>query len=85
MSFLKLNYLELYNYKNILESKYSFDKPVNCFVGNNGVGKTNILEAVSYLTSGRGIRKAKSKDLIFKKFDDRFFWIILSVIKFEIL
>ena len=63
---IKANYFR--NYKN-LELNLSADNVV--LVGHNGVGKTNILEAVSYLTSGRGIRKAKSKELIFKKFDDR--------------
>ena len=58
------------NYKN-LELNLCPDNIV--LVGDNGVGKTNILEAVSYLTSGRGIRKAKSKDLIFKNFDNRFY------------
>ena len=58
------------NYKN-LELNLSADNIV--LVGHNGVGKTNILEAVSYLTSGRGIRKAKSKYLIFNNFDDKFY------------
>ena len=56
------------NYKN-LELDLCSDNVV--LYGLNGVGKTNILEAVSYLTSGRGIRKAKSKDLIFKSFYDK--------------
>ena len=60
---IKANYFR--NYKN-LELNLSPDNVV--LFGLNGVGKTNILEAVSYLTSGRGIRKAKSKELIFKKF-----------------
>ena len=55
------------NYKN-LELNLSNENIV--LFGLNGVGKTNILEAVSYLTSGRGIRKAKSKELIFKNFND---------------
>ena len=41
------------NYKN-LELNLSPENVV--LFGFNGVGKTNILEAVSYLTSGRGIR-----------------------------
>ena len=65
---IKANYFR--NYKN-LELNLSANNIV--LVGNNGVGKTNILEAVSYLTSGRGIRKAKSKDLIFNNFDDKFY------------
>ena len=63
---LKASYFR--NYKN-LELNLSSDNVV--LFGHNGVGKTNILEAVSYLTSGRGIRKAKSKELIFKNFDNR--------------
>jgi len=63
---IKANYFR--NYKN-LELNLSPDNVV--LFGLNGVGKTNILEAVSYLTSGRGIRKAKSKELIFKKFTDK--------------
>ena len=63
---LKASYFR--NYKN-LELNLSSDNVV--LFGLNGIGKTNILEAVSYLTSGRGIRKAKSKELIFKKFNDK--------------
>ncbi len=63
---LKANYFR--NYKS-LELRLPPDNIV--LFGLNGVGKTNILEAVSYLTSGRGIRKAKSKELIFKKFTDK--------------
>ena len=58
------------NYKN-LELNLSSENVI--LYGLNGVGKTNILEAVSYLTSGRGIRKAKSKDLSFKMFDDKLY------------
>ena len=37
-------------------------RPVAIF-GKNGVGKTNILEAISLLSPGRGIRNAKSYDI----------------------
>ena len=63
---IKANYFR--NYKN-LELNLSPENVV--LFGLNGVGKTNILEAVSYLTSGRGIRKAKSNELIFKEFTDK--------------
>ena len=32
-------------------------------VGHNGAGKTNILEAISYLTPGRGLRSARLTDV----------------------
>ena len=56
---IKISYFR--NYKN-LELNLSSDNVV--LFGLNGVGKTNILEAVSYLTSGRGIRKAEDKDYL---------------------
>ena len=45
-----LNELTLVNFKNYQEAKLSFDEKITCFVGNNGVGKTNILDAIYYLS-----------------------------------
>ena len=45
-----LKNLELYQFKNHSESKFKFTNQVNCFVGNNGAGKTNILDAIHYLS-----------------------------------
>tara|TARA_B100001142_G_scaffold222295_1_gene220428 strand:+ start:1569 stop:2648 length:1080 start_codon:yes stop_codon:yes gene_type:complete len=47
---LFLENLQLYQFKNHTESKFIFTEPVNCFVGNNGAGKTNILDAIHYLS-----------------------------------
>ena len=44
-----LRKLSLFNFKNYEEGHYSFDNKVNCFLGKNGVGKTNILDAIYYL------------------------------------
>ncbi|MEY2799660.1 MAG: hypothetical protein RI934_648 [Bacteroidota bacterium] len=44
-----LNQLSLLNFKNYPEANLSFLPGVNCFVGNNGAGKTNILDAIHYL------------------------------------
>jgi len=44
-----LNNLSILNYKNISEATLQFCSGINCFVGNNGVGKTNLLDAVYYL------------------------------------
>ena len=38
------------NYKNIREASLSFSDKLNCFVGLNGQGKTNILDAIYYLS-----------------------------------
>lgn len=45
--------LSLYNFKNHAEKKFEFSPQINCFVGNNGVGKTNILDALHYLSVGK--------------------------------
>ncbi|MBV8328278.1 DNA replication/repair protein RecF [Chryseobacterium sp.] len=45
--------LSLYNFKNHSEKKFEFSPQINCFVGNNGVGKTNILDALHYLSVGK--------------------------------
>lgn len=48
-----LTSLSLLNYKNFESVNFSFDQKINCFVGNNGVGKTNILDAIYHLSFGK--------------------------------
>jgi DNA replication and repair protein RecF len=48
-----LKNLSVLNYKNISEANYEFDTKINCFVGKNGVGKTNVLDAVYHLAYGK--------------------------------
>lgn len=48
-----INQLRLTNFKNHLERKFQFSPQINCFVGNNGVGKTNIIDALHYLSVGK--------------------------------
>jgi DNA replication and repair protein RecF len=45
-----LKKLSLTNFKNYSRSDYLFSEKINCFVGNNGVGKTNLLDAIYYLS-----------------------------------
>ncbi len=45
-----LRSLSLTNFKNYTESSLGFSGNINCFVGKNGVGKTNILDAIHYLS-----------------------------------
>jgi DNA replication and repair protein RecF len=47
---MHLEHLHLINFKNYEEAEIALSKGVNCFVGNNGAGKTNILDAVHYLS-----------------------------------
>ena len=48
-----LKTLSLVNYKNFESQDFEFDSKINCFVGANGVGKTNALDAIFYLSFGK--------------------------------
>jgi len=48
-----LHSLSLLNYKNFDAASFDFDPKINCFVGHNGVGKTNILDAIYHLSFGK--------------------------------
>lgn len=45
-----LQQLSILNYKNIRDAELTFSPKINCFVGHNGEGKTNLLDAVYYLS-----------------------------------
>jgi DNA replication and repair protein RecF len=45
-----LKKIALVNFKNYGTAEYTFTERINCFVGNNGVGKTNLLDAIYYLS-----------------------------------
>jgi DNA replication and repair protein RecF len=45
-----LKKLSLTNFKNYDQAELEFSPKINCIVGNNGVGKTNILDAIHYLS-----------------------------------
>ncbi|MBS1489115.1 MAG: DNA replication and repair protein RecF [Bacteroidetes bacterium] len=45
-----LQTLNLHNFKNYTEATLHFDQPICCFLGNNGSGKTNLLDAMHYLS-----------------------------------
>ena len=64
-SFIKR--LTLVNFRNYKYQRLNFNKPFIVFFGENGCGKTNILEAISFLSQGRGLRGAKLSEI--KTFD----------------
>ena len=45
-----LKQLSLINFKNYASLEAQFSPKINCFVGNNGMGKTNLLDAIYYLS-----------------------------------
>ncbi len=45
--------LSLVNYKSFDAQNWVFEPTINCFVGDNGVGKTNVLDAIYHLSFGK--------------------------------
>ena len=56
--------LKLENFRNYKGLALDFDPGVNLIVGNNAQGKTNLLEAVIYLGSGKSFRTKKNSELV---------------------
>ncbi len=53
-----LRRISILNYKNIAEATLDLSPKMNCFVGHNGVGKTNVLDAIYYLSFCRSQQNA---------------------------
>lgn len=47
---MKLKKLSLLNFKNYQEAQFNFEHDIVCLSGNNGTGKTNVLDAIYYLS-----------------------------------
>lgn len=47
---MHIEHLSLINYKNLQEVDIEFSANLNCFIGNNGAGKTNMMDAIYYLS-----------------------------------
>ena len=62
--------INLINFRNFSNLNLSFDEKLNIFFGKNGCGKTNILEAISLIAKGRGIRNSSIVNLIKKNKDN---------------
>jgi DNA replication and repair protein RecF len=45
-----LNHLSIFNFKNHIELDVLLDQKIICIIGNNGIGKTNLLDAIYYLS-----------------------------------
>ncbi len=61
---VKINYIKFNNFRNFSNYELSFDKKINIFYGKNGCGKTNILEGISLIAKGRGLRNSNISNLI---------------------
>jgi DNA replication and repair protein RecF len=58
-----LTALSLTNLRNYPSARVGFDAGLIALTGENGAGKTNLLEAISLLTPGRGLRRARFEEI----------------------
>lgn len=61
---MHLKKISLVNFRNYGEAEVSFDLNLNIFLGDNAQGKTNLLEAIYFLTGGKTSRTRRDKELI---------------------
>lgn len=59
-----LDRLDIVNFKNIAEAGLSFSPGVNCLLGSNGMGKSNLLEAIHFLSFVRPVQPMPETALI---------------------
>ncbi|MDU8886563.1 DNA replication and repair protein RecF [Yeosuana sp. MJ-SS3] len=74
-----LKSLSLLNYKNFDSKTFVFNNKINCIVGNNGIGKTNVLDAIYHLSFGKSYFNPVATQNI--KHDEDFFVINGNYIK----
>ena len=61
---MKINNIDIYNFRNYEHLNIDFDSNMNIFIGNNGEGKTNILESIYVLAITKSHKSYIDKNLI---------------------
>lgn len=62
---MRINSLEIANFRNFERFSHKFSKNLTIFYGKNAAGKTNLLEAVRFLSFAKSFRAKRDADLIF--------------------
>ena len=63
---MTLNTATILNFKNIAEARLEFSPKLNCLIGNNGQGKTNVLDAVYYLSMCRSFASTADNSAVIR-------------------
>src|ERR1035437_10334473 len=66
-----LKSISIQNFKNFKDSEFSFSDRINCIIGPNGVGKTNILDSIYYLSFFKSC--FNNIDIANINFDEKYF------------
>lgn len=61
---MTLDNIDILNFKNIASARLDFSPGVNCLLGNNGMGKSNLLEAIHFMSMARGMSSIPESSLI---------------------
>jgi DNA replication and repair protein RecF len=61
---ISISKLQLTNFRNYKSSNFTFDHKIIAIAGNNGVGKTNILESISLLGKIQGLKSAEFSEIV---------------------
>ncbi len=67
------------NFRNIKKKRFTFADSITYIYGKNGAGKTNLIEAIYYLSCGRSFRSAKDNDMEMK--GEKYFHLNGTVLK----
>ena len=70
--------IKISNFRCYDNKKFDFDNSINVLVGDNGVGKTSIVEAIGYLAIGKSFRNVKDIDVL--KQNEAFFSLVYNII-----
>jgi DNA replication and repair protein RecF len=74
-----LKRLLLNNFRNYIHAEVAFSESINVIQGENGQGKTNLLEAIHVVSTGRSFRAHALSDLI--SFGKQFFYLEAEFVK----
>ncbi|MGM0651621.1 MAG: DNA replication/repair protein RecF, partial [Bacillota bacterium] len=74
-----IDFLKLKGFRNYQDEQFNFSPRLNLFFGENGQGKTNIIEAIYYLTVTRSFRTNRDQELT--NWNDNYFFIKGTFIK----
>ena len=74
---MRVKSLNISNLRNITSTHIEPDPCLNCFTGDNGAGKTSILEALSVLSKGRSFRSGQVSSLIGP--ESKFFQVVTTI------